>query len=111
MDNKPQFLIAAPSSGSGKTTITQGLLRYLKNKGLRVQPFKCGPDYLDTKHHAWAAGNVSINLDTFMSSCEHVEDLYRKYSSKSDVSVVEGVWGFLTGQRKWRGVQHKLLNY
>lgn len=103
MDNKPQFLIAAPSSGSGKTTITQGLLRYLKNKGLRVQPFKCGPDYLDTKHHAWAAGNVSINLDTFMSSREHVEDLYRKYSNQSDVSVVEGVMGLFDGSKKMEG--------
>lgn len=103
MDKKPQFLIAAPSSGSGKTTITQGLLRYLKNKGLRVQPFKCGPDYLDTKHHAWAAGNVSINLDTFMSSFEHVEEIYRRYSSQSDVSVVEGVMGLFDGAKRMEG--------
>lgn len=103
MNKKPQFLIAAPSSGSGKTTITQGLLRYLKNKGLRVQPFKCGPDYLDTKHHAWAAGNVSINLDTFMSSCEHVKDVYRNYSSQSDISVVEGVMGLFDGAKKMEG--------
>lgn len=103
MNMKSQFLIAAPSSGSGKTTITQGLLRYLKNKGLRVQPFKCGPDYLDTKHHAWAAGNVSINLDTFMSSCEHVEEIYRRYSSQSNVSVVEGVMGLFDGARKMEG--------
>jgi cobyrinic acid a,c-diamide synthase len=103
MDKKPQFLIAAPSSGSGKTTITQGLLRYLRNKGLKVQPFKCGPDYLDTKHHAWAAGNVSINLDIFMSSPEHVEDIYSKYSSQSDVSVVEGVMGLFDGAKKMEG--------
>lgn len=103
MDNRPQFLIAAPSSGSGKTTITQGLLRYFKNKGLRVQPFKCGPDYLDTKHHAWAAGNVSINLDTFMSSSEHVKDIYSKYSSSADISVVEGVMGLFDGAKKMEG--------
>lgn len=103
MTRKPQFLIAAPSSGSGKTTITQGLLRYLKNKGLKVQPFKCGPDYLDTKHHAWAAGNVSINLDTFMSSKEHVAEIYANYSSMADVSVVEGVMGLFDGAKKMEG--------
>ncbi|WP_372750998.1 cobyrinate a,c-diamide synthase [Labilibaculum sp.] len=103
MNKKSQFLIAAPSSGSGKTTITQGLLRYLKNKGLNVQPFKCGPDYLDTKHHTWAAGNVSINLDTFMSSKEHVKEIYSKYSSSADVSLVEGVMGLFDGAKKMEG--------
>jgi cobyrinic acid a,c-diamide synthase len=103
MNKKPQFLIAAPSSGSGKTTITQGLLRYLKNKGLKVQPFKCGPDYLDTKHHAWAAGKVSINLDTFMSSKEHVSEIYANYSSVADVSLVEGVMGLFDGAKKMEG--------
>lgn len=103
MNQKPQFLIAAPSSGSGKTTITQGLLRYLKNKGLRVQPFKCGPDYLDTKHHGWAAGNVSINLDTFMSSFGHVSDIYNKYTADGDASVVEGVMGLFDGAKKMEG--------
>ncbi len=103
MNQKPQFLIAAPSSGSGKTTITQGLLRYLKNKGLRVQPFKCGPDYLDTKHHGWAAGEVSINLDTFMSSSMHVSNIYNKYTADSDASVVEGVMGLFDGAKKMEG--------
>ena len=71
-----QFLIGAASSGSGKTTFTLGLLRALKNRGLKVQPFKCGPDYLDTKHHAAAAGQTSYNLDTFMASATHVPVSY-----------------------------------
>lgn len=66
------FLIAAPHSGSGKTTVTLGLLKALKNRGLKVQPFKCGPDYIDTKYHDMASGNKSVNLDLFMSSEEHV---------------------------------------
>ena len=49
---KPQFLIGAAASGSGKTTFTMGLLRALKRKGMHVQPFKCGPDYIDGKFHA-----------------------------------------------------------
>eukprot|EP01029_Cantina_marsupialis_P032304 TRINITY_DN972_c0_g1_i2.p2 TRINITY_DN972_c0_g1~~TRINITY_DN972_c0_g1_i2.p2 ORF type:complete len:434 (+),score=48.22 TRINITY_DN972_c0_g1_i2:8930-10231(+) len=103
MKKKAQFLIAAPSSGSGKTTITQGLLRYLKNQGHKIQPFKCGPDYLDTKHHAWAAGQVSINLDTFMSSKAHVSSLYEKYTDKADISLVEGVMGLFDGAKKMQG--------
>ncbi len=98
-----QFLIAAPSSGSGKTTITQGLLRSLRNKGLSVQAFKCGPDYIDTKHHEWASGNVSINLDTFMSSKKHVTDIYGKYSQKADATVVEGVMGLFDGANRMEG--------
>jgi len=103
MTTIPQFLIAAPSSNSGKTTVTQGLLRIFKNKGLNVQAFKCGPDYLDTKHHEWASGNVSINLDTFMSSEKHVQELYQKYSQNKDVSVVEGVMGLFDGAKKMQG--------
>ena len=99
----PQFLIAAPSSGSGKTTITQGLLRSIRNKGLAVQAFKCGPDYIDTKHHEWASGNVSINLDTFMSSKAHVQNIYGKYSSKADATIVEGVMGLFDGANRMEG--------
>jgi len=99
----PQFLIAAPSSGSGKTTITQGLLRSLRHKGLSVQAFKCGPDYIDTKHHQWASGNVSINLDTFMSSDKHVKEIYTKYSSEADASVIEGVMGLFDGANRMEG--------
>jgi len=97
------FLISAPSSNSGKTTLTLGLLRALKNRGLNVQPFKCGPDYIDTQHHTTASGNPGINLDTFMASEAHVRDIYEHYSETADVSVTEGVMGLFDGADKMNG--------
>ncbi|MCE7040841.1 cobyrinate a,c-diamide synthase [Dyadobacter sp. CY312] len=100
---KSNFLISAPSSNSGKTTLTLALLRALKNKGLTVQPFKCGPDYIDTIHHTKAAGRPSVNLDTFMSSDAHVQEIYAKYSGESDVAVTEGVMGLFDGADRMQG--------
>lgn len=100
---KPQFLIAAPSSNSGKTTITLGLLRLLHNRGLHVQPFKCGPDYIDTKHHSLAAHATSVNLDTFMMSPEHLAYVYGKYSEPADVVITEGVMGLFDGADRMKG--------
>jgi cobyrinic acid a,c-diamide synthase len=96
-----RFLIAAPSSNSGKTTLTLGLLRLLHNRGLQVQPFKCGPDYIDTKHHSLAAAKQSINLDTFMMSPQHVQFLFAKY--KADISIVEGVMRLFDGADRMKG--------
>ncbi len=102
------FLIAAPSSGSGKTTLTLALLRILARRGFRVQPFKCGPDYLDTRLHTLAASykerkSSGINLDTFMASEAHARTLFGRYGSSSDVSVVEGVMGLFDGAEKAQG--------
>jgi cobyrinic acid a,c-diamide synthase len=85
-----KFLIAAASSGSGKTTFTMGLLRRLRNTGLKVQPFKCGPDYIDTKWHTLASGRESVNLDLWMSSAEHVKEVFGRYAlSKERIVVTE----------------------
>ena len=65
--NIPQFLIAAPTSGTGKTTVSRLLMTLLTQKKLRVQPYKCGPDYIDTKYHEKACGIPSYNLDLFMA--------------------------------------------
>ncbi|EGK01755.1 cobyrinate a,c-diamide synthase [Dysgonomonas gadei] len=97
------FLISAIASGSGKTTVTLGLLRALRNRGLSVQPFKCGPDYIDTKYHVLAAGNESVNLDLFLSSESHMKYLYRKYSSGKDVCITEGVMGLFDGYDRMNG--------
>ncbi len=102
------FLVAAPSSGSGKTTITLGLLRLFARRGMAVQPFKCGPDYLDTMLHAMAASTgetarPGLNLDTFMASKEHVRSLFARNAASADISVIEGVMGLFDGAEKSDG--------
>lgn len=103
MRSIPQFLIAAPTSGSGKTTVSRGLMALFVKKGLKVRPFKCGPDYIDTKYHEVVCGRPSINLDTFMASQEHVSSLYARYSADADVAVVEGMMGMYDGYDRDRG--------
>lgn len=97
MKQTGHFLIGAASSGGGKTTFTTGLLRLLRERGLEVQPYKCGPDYIDTKYHEIASGNVSVNLDLWLSSRQHVKDMYVKYAAGADVCVTEGVMGLFDG--------------
>ena len=100
---KARILVAATSSGCGKTTLTVGLLRVLAQRGLRVQPFKCGPDYIDTQYHQQACGTESVNLDTWFADADHLDDVYRHYGTDADVCVVEGVMGLFDGYRQWRG--------
>lgn len=100
---KNAFLIAAASSGSGKTTLSLGLMRALTRKGISVQPFKCGPDYIDTQYHREATGCQSINLDLFMASEGHVRNLFDSYSQTADVSIIEGVMGMFDGFDKMEG--------
>ena len=97
------FVIAATSSGCGKTTVTLGLLRAMRRRGLNVAPFKCGPDYIDTQWHGIAAKRDSINLDTFMSSENGVRRLFCRYGSAADVCVVEGVMGMFDGYDRMKG--------
>ena len=105
---KPAFLIAAPTSGSGKTTIARGLMALLVSKGLKVQPFKCGPDYIDTKFHASVCGRPSINLDTFMASPEHVRELFTHYGKDADVCIVEGMMGLFDGYDRDKGSAYEI---
>lgn len=92
-----QFLIAAPTSGSGKTSIAMGLMALLTRNGMTVQPFKCGPDYIDTKFHELATGLPSVNLDTFMATESHVSQVYARYARKADVCIAEGMMGMFDG--------------
>lgn len=101
--NIPQFLIAAPHSGSGKTLFTLALLRLLSNRGLKVQPFKCGPDYLDTQLHKIAAHNESYNLDLFMMDDQGIKRRYAKEVCTADAAIVEGVMGMFDGYHLTQG--------
>lgn len=98
---KTQFIIAAPTSNGGKTTLTLGVLRALKNRGMAVQPFKCGPDYIDPKFHQLACGKTGINLDLFMMDSTHLKETYANYAQK--VTCIEGVMGLFDGAVKARG--------
>lgn len=91
------LIIGAPSSGSGKTTITLGLLAALREREIAVQPFKTGPDYLDTGHHERAAGRSSFNLDTWAMSPALIGGLVSQAMEGAELGIVEGVMGLFDG--------------
>ena len=98
MSGVPAVVIAAPASGSGKTTVATGLIGALRNAGHRVAPFKVGPDYIDPGYHALAAGRPGRNLDPVLVGEELIGPLYRHGSAASDIAVVEGVMGLFDGR-------------
>ena len=99
----PSLLIAGTHSGVGKTTITLALMATLKKKGLRVQGFKVGPDYIDPSHHTTATGIPSRNLDTWMMGPEACLELFTRAAREADISVIEGVMGLYDGHSDGTG--------
>ena len=89
----PRLLVAAPASGSGKTTVTCALLRAFQRRGLDPCAFKCGPDYIDPTFHAQATGRPACNLDTWMMGREGVRTLWDSCAHDADACVCEGVMG------------------
>ena len=91
------LVVAAVHSGAGKTTIALGLMRALSRRGLVVQPFKCGPDYIDPAFHGVATGRPSFNLDTWAMARGTLSALVAKHASHADIVLVEGVMGLFDG--------------
>lgn len=98
MVSVPRLVVAAPSSGAGKTTVATGLMAALAARGLQVSPHKVGPDYIDPGYHALATGRPGRNLDPVMVGEDRVAPLFAHASAGCDVAVVEGVMGLYDGR-------------
>jgi len=93
----PAIILAGTHSGCGKTTVTLGVMAAFCKRGVKVQPFKCGPDFIDPTLHRLVTGKVSRNLDMRMCGAEYVQQLFGKHASKDGISIIEGVMGLFDG--------------
>lgn len=94
---RPRILIAAVHSGSGKTTVATGIIAALAARGLKVHPYKTGPDYIDPGYLGAAAGGRADNLDTWLTDETEMKKIFRSSSDGADISVIEGVMGLYDG--------------
>jgi cobyrinic acid a,c-diamide synthase len=95
--NIPRIIIAGAYSGTGKTTVSTALMGILKNRGLHVQAFKVGPDYIDPSYHTLITGKPCRNLDAWMVSLDGLIEIFERGTRNADVAVIEGVMGLYDG--------------
>ncbi|MDF2572062.1 MAG: cbiA, partial [Sporomusa sp.] len=97
--NIPRVVIAGVSSGVGKTTIVTGMLSALAERGLKVQSYKVGPDYIDPGFHRLASGKSAHNLDTWLVPPDKLTDIFASTAAGNDIAIIEGVMGLYDGGR------------
>jgi cobyrinic acid a,c-diamide synthase len=94
------FILAGTNSGCGKTTLSMGLMALLSSRGMKVAPFKTGPDFIDPAFHTKVTGTPSYNLDSFLMDEAMIKHLFLKHSKQADIAIIEGVMGLFDGMGK-----------
>ncbi len=91
--NLPRIILGGTSSRAGKTLVSIGLMRALRNRGYEVQPYKIGPDFIDPSYHKFATGRPSRNLDGYMMKARDIVETFQRNGKNADIAIIEGVMG------------------
>ena len=108
---KTQIFVSSVTANSGKTLFAMGISRALKKLGMKVQPFKCGPDFIDSQLLSVASDYETVNLDLWLTTPTRLQHLYNKYGDQADVCITEGVGGLFDGYKRMQGSSAEIANY